>query len=151
MKFSVHEHCGGLSKTHQSLRGEVEKAIDDCSIRPALRSATPIRDAVTASLVRCGWSGEVPVAVGSQITITSTRMNTGLCLQTGNMSRLYADLMKLQKLFLDDSIKAGIVVVPALSAAREMGDNIANSSRLIKELEIFRKVVHMPLVIYAFE
>ena len=151
MKFIRHDHCGGASRVPRAQCDEVEAALTKCAIKPALRAAPRIRNKIIETLGHSGWSGEVSVAIGSQITITSSKNNIGLCLQTGNMSRLYADMMKLQKLFLDDSIKAGVILVPMANAARELGDNIASYSRLTKELDIFRKVVHMPLVVYGFE
>ena len=151
MNFTTHDHCGGLRTVPQTQRDEVEAALERCHIQPALRAATRIRDDLIERFVHFGWSGEVSVSAGSQITITSTRNNVGLCLQTGNMSRLYADMMKLQKLFLDNSIKCGIILVPTDVAARALGDNIANYNRLTKELGIFRSVIHMPLVVYGFE
>lgn len=151
MKFAQYDHCGGVSKVPKAQRDEVEAALEKCSVKPALRAAPRIRNKVTESLLHYGWSGEVSVSIGSQITITSSKNNIGLCLQTGNMSRLYADMMKLQKAFADNSISAGIIAVPTSGAARALGDNIANFNRLTKELDIFRKVIHMPLVVYGFE
>ncbi len=151
MKFTKHSHCGGLEKVSEAQRGEVEAALTHCTIRPALRAATNIRMALLNNLIKAGWSGEVTVSAGSGITISSSKNNIGLCLQTGNMSRMYADIIKLQKLFLDDAIKAGVIVVPAAAAAKALGSNIANADRLKKELEIFRKVIHMPIILFAFE
>lgn len=151
MKFTIHSHCGGIEKVPAAQREEIESAVNRCAIRPALRTATKIRTTVLSDLVKCGWSGEVAVAAGSGITISSSKNNVGLCLQTGNMSRMYADLIKLQKLFLDDAIKAGIIVMPTASAARALGSNIANATRLEKELGMFRKVLHMPIILFAFE
>lgn len=151
MKFSTFSHCGGLEIVSATERAELEKALQDCTVVPALRSAPKIRTGLLGTLVKFGWSNEVAVAVGSQITITSAKNHIGLCLQTGNMSRMYADLMKLQKLFLDGGIKAGVMVVPSATAAQSLGSNIANAERLQKELEIFRKVIHMPIIVLAFE
>jgi hypothetical protein len=71
-------------------------------------------------------------------------------MQTGNMSRMYADLLKLQHMFLSNTIKVGAMIVPSHAAAKNLGDNIANADRLMRELDIFRKVIHMPLVVFAF-
>lgn len=149
MKFVSFEHCGAVKVIPKVLIDDVEQSIDGCAILPKLRSSTGIRDAIKAGLLTRGWSGEVTLAAGSDITITSARNNVGLCLQTGNMSRMYADLLKLQKLFLDNAIKAGVMIVPSASASRLLGSNIANSDRLGRELEIFRKVIHMPLLVYS--
>lgn len=151
MKITKHNHCNGLEKVPEALRLEIEKALANCSIPPALRAAAKIRTSVLASLVKDGWSNKVTVAAGSGITISSAKNNIGLCLQTGNMSRMYADLIKLQKMFLDDGIRAGAMIVPSASAAKALGSNIANANRLLKELDIFRKVIHMPIIIFVFE
>lgn len=151
MNFTMNSHCGGAEKIPAALREEIKGAVARCGIRPALRTATKIRTALLSDLLKNGWCSEVAVAAGSGITISSSKNNVGLCLQTGNMSRMYADLIKLQKLFLDDAIKAGIIVMPTATAARALGSNIANASRLSKELEIFRKVIHMPIILFAFE
>lgn len=151
MKFTKHSHSGGLDKVPNAQLDEVDAALAQCKVYPGLRAAPKIRKALLENLVKAGWSGEVTVTAGSAITISSSKNNIGLCLQTGNMSRMYADLMKLQKLFLDDSIKAGVILVPTANAAKAIGSNIANAVRLKKELDIFRKVIHMPIVLYAFE
>jgi hypothetical protein len=85
------------------------------------------------------------------MTITSMKNNVGLCLQTGNMARIYADLMKLQALYLDNAIKAAAIVLPSQPVASRLGSNIANAKRLERELEIFVKVYHVPTLVFALE
>lgn len=150
MNFTTYDHCGGLAAVPLALRQELEAAIQACGIAPARGTASKIGTAIVDALVQSGWSGEVKVARASGITITSVKSGIGLCLQTGNMSRMYADLMKLQQMFLNKSIKAGVMVVPDHAAAKNMGDNIINADRLKRELNIFCSVVHMPLVVFAF-
>jgi len=41
--------------------------------------------------------------------------------------------------------------MPTAIAARKLGDNLANSDRLESELTIFKKVIHMPLMIISFQ
>ena len=67
------------------------------------------------------------------------------------MARMYADILKLQKLYLDGKVDAGVTILPTLKAAKMMGDNIAHSNRLESEMDIFRKVIHMPIAIFSFE
>lgn len=69
----------------------------------------------------------------------------------GNMSRMYADLLKLQKLYLEDAISAGGIILPTSKASRDLGENIANADRLVAELKIFRRVIHMPIAVFSFE
>ncbi|MDR1075243.1 MAG: hypothetical protein LBL59_02775 [Xanthomonadaceae bacterium] len=151
MKMTTHEHQGGLAALPVPLRQEIENAVSACEIAPARRAASKIGDAIMVALNKEGWSGEVALAGrASKISITSMKQETGLCMQTGNMSRMYADLLKLQHMFLSNTIKVGAMIVPSHDAAKNLGDNIANADRLTRELDIFRKVIHMPLVVFAF-
>lgn len=99
-----------------------------------------------------GWSGEVVLSTRSRISITSILRNVGLCTQTGNMARMYADLLKLQALYMDEKIKAAIFVIPMKECARSFGDNVACYERLVNELtNIFSKVITVPMVIIGFD
>lgn len=151
MKVHMHDHCGGLATLPKTRRQEIEQAIAGCSITATRRAASKIGTAIENALVTLGWSGEVSLSRESKITITSMKHDVGLCLQTGNMSRMYADLLKLQHMFLNNTIKAGAMIVPSHAAAKNLGDNIANADRLARELDIFRKVIHMPLVVFSFD
>lgn len=152
MKMTTYEHQGGLAALPVALRREIENAVAACAIAPARRAASKIGDIIIAALSKDGWSGEVALAGrASKISITSMKHETGLCMQTGNMSRMYADLLKLQHMFLSNTIKVGVMIVPSHTAAKNLGDNITNADRLTRELGIFRKVIHMPLVVFAFD
>ena len=132
-----------------------------CRMRAALRGVTfkvhrncarELRATVLDALTVDGWSDKVQIDRQRKLTITAMHGRVGLCLQTGNMARFYADLLKLQALFLDESITGGFYLVPTSSCARVMGDNIANYERLTSELsEIFNKVITVPIVVIGFE
>ncbi len=151
MRYSVHNHCAGADRVPAAIRDEVATAIAAIDVRPEKGAAPRIRDAFLASLKSEGWSGEVPVARGSDMTITSMKDGVGLCLQTGNMARMYADLIKLQTLYLDDAITSAIIVLPSQPVAQQIGDNIAQAARLERELEIFRKAYHVPTLLMCLE
>lgn len=151
MKFEIHSHCGGDKSLPPSLRREIEASITHITVIPARGAATKIRDAFLNSLRGLGWSSEVAVSMHSDITITSTKQEVGLCLQTGNMSRVYADLIKLQCMYLDHSLSSAAIVVPSSSVARQLGSNIAQAQRLERELEIFKRAFHVPTLVFALE
>ena len=68
------------------------------------------------------------------------------------MARMYADLLKLQALYLDNKIKAAIFILPTKECANSFGANVANYKRLLKELtNIFFKVITVPMVIVGFD
>lgn len=153
MKVSIHDHQGGLAALPGTLRQEIENAVAACAIVPARGTASSIGDAIMAALNKEGWSGAVALAGrASKISITSMKKEAGLCMQTGgNMSRMYADLLKLQHMFLSNTINVGAMITPSHVAAKKLGDNLVNADRLGRELDIFRKVIHMPLVVFAFD
>lgn len=152
MKYAVFSHRGGVDALPGKERTEIERAITECNIDIVKKAAPSIRKKIVEYLGKNGWPGEFAVEPPSKITITSLKNGVGLCVQTGgNMSRMYADLVKLQKLYMDDRLKTGALILPSAKAARELGDNIANADRLESELAVFRKVIHMPLAVFSFE
>jgi hypothetical protein len=151
MKHSLHSHCAGENTVPAGLRKEVELAIAAITVKPTRGTAPKLRDAFLANLKMSGWSSEVAVAQGSDITITSMKSEVGLCLQTGNMARMYADLIKLQTLYLNNAIKSAVIVVPSEPVAKLLGSNIAQAKRLSRELDIFKKAYHVPTIILALE
>ena len=110
------------------------------------------KDDLAASLTTHGWSGKVSLSSKSNISITAMLKSIGLCTQTGNMARMYADLMKLQALYMDEKIKAAIFVIPMKACANSFGGNVANYERFINELtNIFSKVITVPMLIVGFD
>ena len=110
------------------------------------------KDDLSDQLKMKGWSGKVNLSAKSSISITSIWKDIGLCTQTGNMARMYADLMKLQALYMDQKIKAAIFVIPTKECANSFGGNVANYSRFLNELtNIFSKVITVPMVVIGFD
>lgn len=151
MMYVIHSHNDGdrlLPATHKA---DIINAIGAMSHPIQRHAAQALRRQFLDAIMCAGWSGEfVLQATVSDISITSVNRTTGLCLQVGgNMSRFYADLLKLQSLYLENVIAHGVFVLPARSVAVELGDNTANADRLIRELPIFRKVITLPLAVYT--
>src|SRR5690349_6000177 len=121
--------------------------ISDCKIKVRKGIAKTIRKELTTKLMEKAWPIKVRIDTNSRITITSLKENVGLCLQMGNMGRIYADLLKLQTTFLQNKIAAGIIILSVRRLAVKMGQNIANFERLVGELSIFSKTITMPLLI----
>jgi hypothetical protein len=151
MRYSIHSHCAGAERVPTRLRDEIAAAIEAVEVRAEKGAAPRIRDAFLTKIREAGWSGEVPAARGSDMTVTSMKDGVGLCLQTGNMARMYADLIKLQTLYLDNAIVSAVIVLPSQPVALQIGDNIAQATRLERELEIFRKAYHVPTLLMALE
>lgn len=151
MKYTTYSHCDGETRLNAACKVEIGEAITGVTIKPTRGAARKIRNQVILLLKEAGWSDELAVAKGSAMTITSTKGNVGLCFQTGNMARLYADLLKLQTLYLSNAITSAAFVVPSKPLAKLLGDNIAQSTRLERELEIFKRAFHVPTLIFALE
>lgn len=151
MKHSLHSHCAGDKAVPACLQKEIAAAISAMTVKPARGMATKLRDAFLTSIKGSGWSSEVAVSKDSDMTITSMKDEVGLCLQTGNMARMYADLIKLQTMYLDNAIKSAVIVVPSQPLALLLGSNIAQAKRLERELEIFKKAYHVPTLVFALE
>ena len=151
MKHYTVDHCAGAHAIPIALRKQIAEAVDAVNVKLAHGATPKLRAAIMSQLKVRGWSDEVRLSGDSDMTITSSKDDVGLCLQTGNMSRLYADLMKLQAMYLDGMIKAAAIILPSQEAANLLGSNVAQAKRLERELSIFKKAYHVPTVVYALE
>lgn len=151
MKHHTLDHCAGTSAIPAAIRRQIGEAVNAVSMKLANGTAPKLRAAILAQLKLRGWSDEVRLSADSDMTITSIKDDVGLCLQTGNVSRLYADLIKLQVMYLDGMIKAAAIVLPSQDAAKLLGSNVAQARRLERELAIFKKAYHVPTIIFAME
>lgn len=151
MRTQIYEHRSGLKVVPNSIITDVEKKIWE--INPALskKSVASIKESIRERLEKEGWSGEYRLDASSRITISSYLKGIGMCFQTGNVGRIYADLLKLQTLYTKGNITAGIILIPQIKTAKELGSNMANYERLIRELPIFSQVITMPIVVIGFD
>jgi hypothetical protein len=130
---------------------QINQIIESVRIEIVPHSASQINNAIIEKIHQAGWSEEVRLVPYSNITITSVKDKIGLCVQTGNISRIYADLIKLQTLFSRGAIVAAIVILAENIAAKKMGQNIANHQRVVRELSIFKNVITTPLMVIGFD
>jgi hypothetical protein len=110
-------------------------------------TARELREEILGMLMTDGWSNSVKIAGNTNITITSVRDKTGLCLQTGNMARFYADFLKLQLLYKNGVIDDAVYCVLSKETAVNMGSNLANFDRVVQELKLFKEIVTVPMYI----
>ena len=68
-------------------------------------------------------------------------------MQTGNISRMYADLIKLQYLYQKDKINSAFYLLPSKESAKIIGDNVANIERLSNELLLYRYIISLPILV----
>ena len=151
MKASIHEHLWHAADKADPLPLAVIQAVCSSSFVATPKASAHLKADVLKRLTQNGWAGEVEIDSASAISITSIKERTGLCFQTGNVARMYADLLKLQAIFARKVIDRGVLVIPTLACARVLGSNIANFERLKRELEIFAQVITMPLLLVGIE
>lgn len=151
MRTQIYDHRSGLKVVPNDIVADVKNII--WNINPALskKTVSSLKESVRERLEKEGWTGEYRLDATSRITISSYLRDVGLCFQTGNVGRIYADLLKLQTLYTKGNIIAGIILVPRIKTAKELGSNMANYERLIRELPIFSQVITMPLVVIGFD
>ena len=152
MKTIEYNYCSGKEIIPPEIAQGVISVINSLDYSLSKYEIKNFKDDLSDRLKSQGWSDKASLSVKSNITITAILKNIGLCTQTGNMARMYADLMKLQALYMDEKIKAAIFVVPTKACANSFGGNVANYDRLLNELvNIFSKVITVPILIIGFD
>lgn len=146
----THSHCNGENIVPSEFATELRSVIEKYTKTLGLYSITDFKKYLLPAIHRKGWSDEYYLDRTSKITITSIKEKTGLCIQTGNMARMYADLLKLQALHSRGTITGGVLILATAACGRSFGGNVASYERVIRELAIFDKVITMPLLIIGF-
>ena len=121
------------------------------SIKIKPKCTEAIRSHVFSELRKEGWALDVLLDQGSKIDVSAMSGDLAFQLQTGNMSRAPYDLLKLQFLFQSERIEAASLAVPTKECAKKIGSNLANAERISNELEIFSRVITVPILLVAFE
>lgn len=150
MNTIIYSHRNGDCVVPKETVDEIINLLDNLNISLGMYVTAGVRAAISEGLARLGWPDKLFLDRQSHISITSMRDNVGLCIQTGNVSRIYADLLKLQALFLRGTISSSTIILPTVTAAKKMGCNVASFERLKRELHVFSQVITMPLVIIGF-
>jgi len=152
MQFETLNYRGAINSIPHPIRSEIEKAISACPVnRPV--STQKVRKSILGYLKINGWPNNVRVdPKNSGINITSMKEEIGLCFQTGNMSRVYADLLKLQAMFANNVIQASVCIVPKKLFTKDLSENVVNFERLTNEMNtVFYKILTVPILVYGIE
>lgn len=152
MKTQIHNYRSGQEIIPDTIRNSVIESIEKLDNVDVSKNIRAFNRTLINKLHASGWSDSIPLSVYSKISITSIFDKIGLCVQTGNIARIYADILKLQTLYTDEKISAGIVVLPVKECADQIGKNVASYERFLRELtNVFSKVITVPLLIVGFE
>jgi len=146
------QHRSPVPAIGEFLCNRMVATLTDLQFKIRANCARELRESIIDELNRDGWSDPVQIDKRQRITITAMLGTVGLCLQTGNMARFYADLLKLQALYLDGAISGAFYLLPTRICAQVMGSNIANYERLTAELsQVFNKVITVPTFVIGIE
>ena len=147
MKIQCEDHRNAAKIIPLDVQNEVKQAIPS---GPAAKSATTARTALLDMLRNVhGWSDKVTLCPDAKISIPAKKDEFALCIQTGNMGRFYADLLKLEFLYKRNLIQAALYIVPEKDLAKTWSENVANFERFTNEVRIFSSILHCPLLILS--
>ena len=114
------------------------------------KSTQSARKLIQEKIESIGWSGKVAISSASNITISSIKGDIGLCVQTGNVARYYADIVKLEYLFSEQKIENAILFVPTKDFAYKLysqGGALTTFERVVAELDVFKKIIKIPIIV----
>jgi hypothetical protein len=109
-----------------------------------------IREHVRGEFERDGWAMNVKIDQSLGLSVFAMKDDLAFHLQTGNISRAAYDLLKLQYLYHSERIEASALALPTKEKAQDLGSNIANAERVTRELQLFNRVITVPIVVIAF-
>lgn len=144
-------HSAGTIWEKRDLKDWLTDVFEAPAVRIEPRCTSEIRFHVEQELQNEGWALNVKLHQELGLTVFAMKDDLAIQLQTGNMSRAPYDLLKLQYLFQCERIEAAVLAVPTKIAARKIGQNIANAERIINELDLFSRVITVPILVVAFE
>lgn len=152
LAFTYPEHH---SAGHEWERRDLYEWLTDVFEAPSIPinrgCTTQIKEHVTTEFLNEGWAMEARLNQNANLRVTAMKDDVAFQLQTGNMSRAPYDLLKMQYLCTSGKIKVAAIALPTVQAAKLMGDNIANAERVIRELQLFEKVITVPVLVIAFD
>lgn len=151
MKVFEHDHRDAADAISPNEIAEISKALGSIFVPLAKNGGTNIRGEVVTALEKLGWSGKVKISPNHNLTVTGMKGGVAACVQFGNVSRSYADLLKLQALYERGKCDGAIFILPTKAAADAMASNLANADRLVRELELFRSIINIPIKVLGVE
>lgn len=136
-------------------RRELSDWLTDLFEVPAIQIAAgctgTIRSHIRDELTNAGWACGPRIEPSYDLTVTGMSRDLAFQIQTGNISRAIYDLMKLQYLYTQKKIEAAALAVPTKAAADIIGSNVANADRVWSELQLFDRIITVPMLVIAFE
>jgi hypothetical protein len=151
VKATLRSHLKGQAEIPTEVSAPLLKLLRGLNVKWGSRQGHAIREKILDTLRSDGWSK--PVKLDPQIGITVSAMKEGiaLCVQFGNMARFYADLLKLQYLYLKGRATAALYILPMKESSLKLGQNIVHFERLCTELDYFQEIIRIPILVVGLE
>lgn len=144
-------HNGQIEWEKRDLSDWLTDLFEVPSIAIGPRCTGHIRDHLRDELTRAGWSYGVRIDQHFDLTVTGRYRDLAFQIQTGNISRAMYDLLKLQHLYVQGKIEAAALAVPTRDGAATIASNVANAERVWGEVQLFDRIITLPLLIIGFE
>lgn len=123
-------------------------AVPEIEVKFGCTSA--IRAHLKNELTNEGWAYNVRIDAEYDLTVTGMYRDLAFQIQTGNIARAIYDLLKIQYLYQEKKIQTAAIAVPTKEAAALIGSNVAHDERLSAELQLFDRIITVPLMLIAF-
>jgi hypothetical protein len=130
---------------------EVCASLSPIHMRACRGSAPLVRAQILQRLEQLGWSSACRIDHQHMLRIGGIKDGTGTCVQTGNVARVYADLLKLESSFRQQQIEAALYFVPTRHLGRVLGQNLAYYERVAQELRSYDRIITIPMVLVGFD
>lgn len=147
MKTELYSHNKAKTVINSTICAQVLRAVQEVDVEINEQCRGRVREGILQNLRGLGWSDKFRLHTNSQISLTSSLGENVLCLQTGNMSRFYADLLKLQYVFAKGNATAAFYLIFSKEAAKIVGSNLAHFDRMIRELALFKETITIPILV----
>jgi hypothetical protein len=151
MKIEIYSHQNAENVVDPNIRKNIIQILEETNFTIHEGCADKLRKTILSKFKELGWSDDFKLDVHSHISLTSSNDDHALCFQTGNMSRFYADLLKLQYVYKNKKANAAFYLIPSKEAAKKMGSNIAHFDRFVFEIKLFRDIVTIPTLIIGIK
>ncbi len=130
----------------KKIYSEIERCLTEVDIPFLKGTPTSIKNAVSENFNNSGWADRINIK-HSRLSINYMKSRVGLCLQIGNVARMYADILKLCYLYDKGIIDVGVICVPHPFESRLLGVNYARFDRLKNEMILFKNIIKSPILI----
>lgn len=139
-----HKNAESILKDKPGILEELKYVMNFDDLKFSRGNNLFIKKEISKRFIKSSWIDNVPVK-RSKLTINFVKDKVGVCFQIGNVSRTYADILKLCHLHNENVIDVGVIIVPHQIESRIIGTNYAKYDRLEKEIKFFEKILPAPL------